>query len=451
MSRCCTCQTLRGASVVALVFIGKWSLYDSGFAMRLHRTSAFRILLASLLLFSAFSILVETASAQAELGHYWVTVNPTVPGLIVHSTLGLNWTISFQATWTYGSNSGKTVENATVHIEVRAADGTIMDTLLPATNATGQVSLSYSSSTPSVLTFVPTKLVTEDGVEWNSSVVEGAYGARVEAVVTIYWDSFDALLISADTHALEAAKVSVNITYLMVPQEGLTALQPPDYSQNDYVPKYVHGAHVKIDGVEAEETSVPGVYTAETSTWLPTAYILVEISQAGWPKIDKALGFTHNANEIVWASATAFGLVCVIVVLTYHHFSTKGTRGRALFKKSGFPSIGAGLSAIASFISVYWAMIGLESALHGFDWTLLAVFGIVAFIVGLAGSAMSKMKKSFAFALVAVCFPLFENTVVVKYSLDNYQLATPWMAIAAAIIFSMLGGISIGMSDQQFS
>jgi hypothetical protein len=416
----------------------------------LHRIAGFSILIATLLLFSVLPVFVEAARAQTSLPPYWVTVNPTMPGLVVHSTVGLNLTISFKATWTHGNNYGEAIENATVPINVTTTDGTVVETLLPKTNATGFASFYYSSSTPRVLTFVPTELVAEDGTEWNSSLVDDAYGFQSEPL-TIYWDRFAASLISADTSALWVARVTVNVTYLLIPEGGLTALQLPNYSQNDSIPKYVHGADVKIDGVKAEETSVPGVYTAQISSWLPTAYILVEVSQEGWPQTGIALSFTHSENEVVWASATIIGLICVVAPLAYYFFSSRRTRGHALFRKSGFLIIGAILLVIASFISVYWVMIGVESVLHGLDWLLLAVFGIVAFTAGLAGSVMSKMRRGFALALFAVCFPLLENAVVVKYSLDNYQLPTPWIAVAPAIIISTLSGILIGMSDEQFS
>lgn len=216
------------------------------------------------------------------------------------------------------------------------------------------------------MTFEPTELVAEDGVEWNSSLVDDAYGFQSEPL-TIYYDSFAASLISADTSALWVAKVTVNVTYLLIPQGGLTALQLPNYSQYDFVPKYVHGADVKIDGVKAEKTSVLDVYTAQISSWLPTAYILVEVSQKGWLQTGRALSFTHSESEVVWASATIIGLICVAAPLAYYFFSSRRTRGRALFRKSGFPSIGAILLVIASFMSVYWVMIGVESVLHGLD------------------------------------------------------------------------------------
>jgi len=408
------------------------------------------MLIATLLLFSVLPIFVEAARAQTSLPPYWVTVSPTMPGLVAHSSIGLNFTISFKVTWTHGNNYGQAIENATVPINVTTNYGTTLETILPKTNVTGFASFNYSSSTPRVLTFIPTELVAENGTEWNSTLVDDAYGFQSENL-TIYWDRFAASLISADTSALWVARVTVNITYLLISEGGLTALQPPNYSQNDSIPKYVHAADVKIDGVKAEETSVPGVYTAQISSWLPTAYILVEVSQEGWPQTGNALSFTHSENEVVWASATIIGLICVAAPVAYYFFSSRRTRGHALFRKSGFPIVGAILLVIASFISVYWVMIGVESVLHGLDWALLVVFGIVAFTAGLAGSVMSKMRRGFALTLFAVCFPLLENAVVVKYSLDNYQLPTPWIAVAPAIIISTLSGILIGMSDEQFS
>jgi hypothetical protein len=422
--------------------------------MGLHRMSASRILLVSLLLVSVLPVFVETISAQTEFNYYWVTVNPTAPGFITHSAVGQNWTISFQAVWTYGNNSGQSIENATVFIEVRTVNDTVIETLLPKTNTTGFVSFYYSSLTPNILTFAPTKLVTEDGVEWNSSLLEDGenyvYGFQSKPI-TIYWDTFDISLMSIDMNTLGVTKVSVNVTYLMIPQEGLPVPQLSNYSQYDYIQKYVHGANVTINGVKAEESSVLGVYTAEISTWLPTAYILVRVSQEGWPRTYKAFSFTHNANEIIWASATILGLICAVVLLTYHFVLSRKTKGHALFKEPELLTVGTILLIIASFISMYWTLVGVEGVLHGFDWMLLGVFGIIAFAFGLTGGIMSKRRKNFALTMIAVCFPLVENAAVVKYSLDNYQLAIPWIAIALATIISTLSGILIGRSDEEFS
>jgi len=422
--------------------------------MSFHRIFTSRILLAGLLLVSVFPVFFETARAQTGLSYYWVTVNPIAPGFVVHSPADWNWTISFQATWTYGNNSGQVIENATVSIEVRKTDNTVIQTLLPKTNVTGFISFYYSSITPNVLTFAPTKLVTEDGVEYNSSLLEDGenylYGFQSKPI-TIYWDTFNTSLISTDTNSLGVITVSVNITYLMIPQEGLTVPLLSNQSDYDHIPKYVHGANVTINGVKAEESSVPGAYIAETSTLFPTAYILVRVSQEGWPQTLKAFSVTHNTNEITWALATILGFICVVVLLTYHFVLSRKTKGHALFKEPELPTVGAILLIIVSFISMYWTLVGVEGVLHGFDWMLLGVFGIIAFAFGLAGGIMSKRRKNFALTMIAACFPLVENAAVVKYSLGNYQLAIPWIAVALATIISALSGILIGRSDEEFS
>lgn len=415
--------------------------------------SIYEILLTGLLFVSIFHVRIETASAQTKLSYYYVTVNPTAPGLMVHSTTDWNWTVSFQAIWTYGDNSGQTIENATVSIEVRTTDSAVMKVLLPKTNAAGFVSFYYSCSTPNVLTFVPTKLVTEDGVEWNQSLIEDAhslYGFQSESI-TIYWDSFEASLVNTVVDSVGITHVSVNVTYLMIPEEGLAMPRLSNRSQYDYVSKYVDGADVRINGIRAEESSVPGVYTAKTCTWLPTAYVLVEISQEEWRQTHKAFSFTHNANEVVWASATLLGFICTVVGLTYHFVLSKKANGHALSKEAKLLVVSTILLAVASFISIYWALVGLENFFHGFDWLLLGLFGIVASAFGLAGSLMSKRRKNYAFTVISLCFPLLENTAIVKYSFDNYQLPIPWMVIISAFTVSTLGGILIGRSNEEFS
>jgi uncharacterized membrane protein len=127
------------------------------------------------------------------------------------------------------------------------------------------------------------------------------------------------------------------------------------------------------------------------------------------------------------------------------------TRVQALSKKAGFPIVGSFLLIIAAFISMYWTLVGIERTLHGFNWALLGIFGVVAFAFGLVGSVMAKRRKHFALTVIAACFPLAENTVVVRYSFDNYQLTIPWIAIALAFVISTLSGIFIGISDDEFS
>jgi hypothetical protein len=419
--------------------------------MNLCGISTSKILIVYLLVFSVFPIFVETARAQ--INYYWVTVNPTAPGLIAHSSVGYNWTVSFQATWTYGSNSGQVIENATVFIEVRTTSDTVVETLVPKTNTTGSILFYYSSQTPGILAFAPIKLVTEDGVEWNQSLLEDMppiYGFQSKPI-TIYWDSFDISLISTDVTSLGVIRVSVNVTYLMIPEGGLTTPRLSNQSQYDYIPKYVHGADVEINGVRAEESSTPGLYTAETFTWLPTAYVLVEVSQEGWPQTHKAFSFAQSTNETIWAPAAILGLMCAAVPLAYHFFRFRKTKGHASSKKSELPFMGAILLLATSFISIYWAFVGIESTLHGFDWVLLGAFGLIAFGFGLLGTVLAIRRKNFVLTMIAVCLPMIENVAFVKYSLDNYQLVVPWMALALAFFISTPSAVLIGRSDEEFS
>lgn len=123
----------------------------------------------------------------------------------------------------------------------------------------------------------------------------------------------------------------------------------------------------------------------------------------------------------------------------------------SLFKETKRLTVGAILLLITSFISLYWAFVGIESTLHGFDWILLGVFGLIAFAFGLVGSVMAMRRKNFALTMIVVCLPLIENVAFVKYSSDNYQLAAPWIALALAFIISTLSGVLIGRSNEEFS
>ena len=106
--------------------------------------------------------------------------------------------------------------------------------------------------------------------------------------------------------------------------------------------------------------------------------------------------------------------------------------------------------AVASLISLYWGLVGLDSTLHGFDWALLGISGLVSFGFGLASAVMSMRRKQQALAIVAVCLPLIVNLVAVKTSLDGYQLAIPWVTLVIATAVSIVSGLLISNSDEQF-
>lgn len=249
--------------------------------MHLSQNSAVWITLVSLLLLVLVLPFVENTSAQTE-SYYWVTAKPATASSVVHSSVAQNCSLSFQAVWTYGNDLGKAIGNANVTVEVKTAHGDSVENVTQTTNATGFATFYYFYSEPVILTFTPTRTVTPDGAEWNASLLENGenqlYGFQSESV-TVYCDTFDVALVSANTETLGLTEVSVNVTYLLVPEEGLTLPQMSNSSQQEVISKTPHGVNVTINGVKAEETAVRSVYTARFSTWLPTAYVFVEVSQ----------------------------------------------------------------------------------------------------------------------------------------------------------------------------
>jgi hypothetical protein len=395
-------------------------------------------------------LFVETASAQAT-SHYWVTVKPATPSSVMHASVMQNCSLPFQAVWTYGDKFGEAIENANVTVEVKTGHGDSVENVTQTTNATGYATFYYSFSVPVILTFTPTRAVTQDGAEWHSSLLENGaislYGFQSEAV-TVYYDTYDVALVSANTETVGLTEVSVNVTYLLVPEEGLTLLQSSNSSQQDFISKVAHGVNVTINGVKAEETSVHGVYTASFSTWLPTAYVIVEPSQEGWTPAHKGFSFAHTSNGTIWTPAIILCLVCAAVSLALYFVWHRKSKGTVV---SGKAILGGVLLAIASFISLYWGVVGFDSALHGFDWALLGVAGIGSFGVGFAGSIMSLKRKNQTLTIFTVCAPLIVNEVAVKAALDVYQLATPWMIIVPSLVIAVISGIFVSNANNQKS
>lgn len=121
-------------------------------------------------------------------------------------------------------------------------------------------------------------------------------------------------------------------------------------------------------------------------------------------------------------------------------------------KDAGWGSLTLGgiLLMITSFISLYWALVGIERRSHGLDWVLLGLFGLIAFTFGIMGSIMAIRKKHFVLIMFAACFPLIQNTAVVKYLFDKHQLQIPWIAIISGLIISAVGACLIGRSNEEF-
>ena len=104
----------------------------------------------------------------------------------------------------------------------------------------------------------------------------------------------------------------------------------------------------------------------------------------------------------------------------------------------------------ASFISLYWGVVGVDSSLHGFSWVLLASVGFASFIFGVAGSVMSWKRKRQAAVLFVISLSLVANVAAVKASLDSYLLPMPWIFLGLSFAVSLINGLLIGNSDDQF-
>jgi hypothetical protein len=336
-----------------------------------------------------------------------------------------------------------------VVVEVKTDDGEVVGTISQITNSTGFATFYYASSTPVALIFTPTILISQGNVEYNSSLVEIGQDILVglqSKSVTVYWDTFDVSLVSTNTDVRGFTDVSVNVTYLVVPEEGLTLTNSS--SEQDLLPKIAHRVNLTINGVKAEETSVPGVYTANFPTWLPTAYMFVEISREGWLPVQRGFSFAHNSNLAIWTPAIIVSLVCAVVLLAYLVFRKK--KGTVPLGSARFPVIGGALLALASLISLYWGVVGVDGTLRGFDWILLVAFEILSFGLGITGSVLSLSRRKQPLAIFAVCLPTITNVIAIKAALDVYQLATPWLIILPSFVITVLSGIFIANSDEHF-
>jgi hypothetical protein len=415
--------------------------------MSLKKRYSTRFALACLLLVGL--ILPFAVETSAQTLPYLASVNPTET--TIYSNVGQLVNFTFQAVWTYGDAAGQVVEYADVLVEVKTADGTVTDMMLANTTTTGFANFNYSSSTPQILTFTPTKVFMQDETELNATLIQNGetslYGLQSEAV-TVYWDTFDVALLSTNTETLEAIQVSVNVTYLLVPEEGLT-IQSVNDSQQEFFPKIAHGVSVTINGVQAEETAVAGVYSADVSTVMPTAYVIVKVSQEGWATAHKAFSFAHDANLTIWTPLAMIITLGCVVAFSAFLFSTRNAKG-LVFKRENLPVFGGFLLIFSSLIGLYWVLIWFESTLHGFEWALYGIFGAICFGFGLIGGVMSVRRKNQAVALFAVSCALFANVIAVHASHNSYQLAIPWALILLAFAFSLISGLLIGNSDNQF-
>jgi hypothetical protein len=374
-------------------------------------------------------------------------VSAATPSTTMYSTIDHNITVAFRANWTFGANSAQPVEDANVTVEVKTSKEAVIYTFNVTTNSTGSLSFNYSIPAPEILTFTPTALFTSDGAEYNSSILQAEnnlYGLQIESI-SVYYDTFDVALVSADTNTKGRTSVTVNVTYLLAPEEGLTLPPASSYLNQTFFPKVAEGVDVTINGVEAEEAQ-SGVYRADIPTWLPTSYVLVEVSKPDWSPNHEAFSFTHTSNANIWLPAVAVAVVCVLVASVVTLLRRRSNN----VKLGRFPTVGGVALIGASFISLYWGVVGVDSTLHGFNWGSFAFLGFAAFAFGVAGSILSWKRKHQAAVLFVTCLSLVANVAAVKVSLDSYLLPLPWTLLALAFAVSLISGLLIGNSDDQF-
>ncbi len=419
---------------------------EAGKNLSLYFMGVLAVALAFALVFPVF---IEPVNAQAQSTSY-VTVNPTKPNSILYTTAGSNETISFEAQWSYGEHSGKAIANATVTVQVNNSKNNTISTLSFNTTA-GLFSFNYSSSTADILTFTPTKLVTQDGEEWTTDLLDSRttiYGFESTSVV-VWWDTFHVSLINHDTNTLGVTAVSVNVTYLLLPEDGLTMPEWATYSHQTFLPKIVHDATVTINGVNAKETAA-GLYTANVSTWLPTSYIHVAVSQEGFVTTHTGFSFSHNANNPSWITATVIGSAFTLAVTAFFFVLIRKSKDSLLPLKKGYAVLGGVLIAVISVVSLYWGLVGLDSSLHGFDWALLTALCLFSFGLGLSAAILSIRRKYQEIVIIAVIAPMFTNLIGVKSALDMYQLANPWVMLLVPLVLSIAGTILICNADEVF-
>ncbi len=403
-----------------------------------------------LLLLMILPLTVRTANAQPAQ-NYFVTVNPTTPDSIMYTTVGRNWTVSFEAFWTYGENSGTAIQNATVTIQVNNTKNKTIDTLQLNTTY-GVFSFNYSSSTAEKLNFTATKLVTTDGIEFKSELdkLNNVYGLQSKPMV-VWWDTFLVSLVNSNANTLGTVYVSVNVTYLLLPEEGLTLPEWATYSNQTFLPKIAHNLTVTINGVKAQETSIEGIYEANVSIWLPTAYILVGVSQERWITTFTGFSFAQNANETLWKYSTASGLGLFSVAIVLFFIFSQKSKGHISSKKNTYAFLGGVLLIISSLVSVYWGLVGLDSTLHGFAWLPLTLLGFLSFGIGSIAGYLSLKRKKQALIILAVVLSLFTNLFGIKFSLDIYGLASPWLIIIPSFALSAISGLLICSADEVFA
>ena len=142
------------------------------------------------------------------------------------------------------------------------------------------------------------------------------------------------------------------MTYKLLPEEGLI-LQNQTFLQ-----KIVRDTIVTINGVVATETS-PGIFTAESSAAMDTAYVNVRVSQDGWKTTETAFSFPHTANQQVWMYGVAFVSIGIFAAFAVHYAVYRKASSSSM-KHSNKSFFGFILLLVTSVLSLYWEPLPLR-------------------------------------------------------------------------------------------
>lgn len=405
-------------------------------------------------LFLIFVILVSfsfgsNVLAQPDI-NYFVRVNPTESESLFYTPVDSNCTVSFEAVWSYGDYLGNHVLNAVIDIQVNNTKSEIVDQFSVSSDA-GIFLFNYSSSTADVLTFTPIKLVTQDDSEYSFNHFNGSkvYGLQSEPF-EVWWDTFQVSLVSWETEVEGTTNAAVNVTYLLLPEGGLNLPVSAAYSNQTYLSKAVRNANVTINGNKALPTTSEGIYQTNFSTWLPTAYVHVDVSQDGWASKQFGFSFDHVANKMYWNPAVLLGLVFVIAGLMVVFIRVRRAEQK-LFSQKNYPVLGAILLCLVSAVSLYWGLVALDSTLNGFNWAFLAASGLLSFGFGSLAVIFSMKKKNQALVLLVLNLPLFTNVILISHSLEQYNLNVPGLQILCYLVLNFIAMYLISNADEQFT
>lgn len=396
--------------------------------------------MAFLMLTPVLCFIPQEANAQTPaVGSVIVYPDAQVP---IYGSIGHNWTITFQARWQY-NQTDEPVSNATVEFKVTNPEGKTVNTF-DCNTTQGTFSFNYSSNKLNILTFTPTKLTMQDKTEWILTQPEKTM-VNSYISVTVYWDTFSVALINSTTSGLGAADVSVKVTHLLMPHNGLAVYVGPRFTEV-VLGNEVYNANVTINGVAAQETSTPGVYIANFSTAFPTAYTLVTVSQNEWKTTETAFSIPHSANLRVWLIAA--GAVAASAAVFFLAFKLKSFKAD---RNSKYPFLGGLFLLFAAAISVYWAAVSLEAVANGFNWLIFAALEVCSFLLGTVCAVFAMRRKNQAAVIFSVTILLVVNSVVAMSSLGAYALPMPWLLVGVAVVCCAVAFLMVSNADEEFA